>query len=210
MSLNPSSSCFFPPDQASPLPRSTCSDEEEAQLTTAQAEGKKSGTKDEKPSTKEKFHAGRSKWGKYKKKEKEDRSRRPVKQPIETNAKSGGFCDTPTKESFDFPDGGWVCCVCQNYNFQGRVRCNRCEKVKSTQDQEGKPKHLIRHQHKDGQKRSGTSPAKKATDKALKLDKQNKVRSIETAALQVSIESKNQILDESLARAPQPDNKPQV
>lgn len=27
--------------------------------------------------------------------------------------------------SFSFPDGGWVCSFCQNYNFYGRVKCNR-------------------------------------------------------------------------------------
>jgi len=25
-----------------------------------------------------------------------------------------------TKTSFEFPDGGWECHVCQNYNFKGR------------------------------------------------------------------------------------------
>lgn len=33
-----------------------------------------------------------------------------------------------TKEEFDFPDGGWVCSSCQNYNFFGRQKCNRCQK----------------------------------------------------------------------------------
>ena len=45
---------------------------------------------------------------------------------------------------FNFPDGGWVCCQCQNYNFYGRLKCNRCQKVKSKQDFNGKPKHLLK------------------------------------------------------------------
>jgi len=30
--------------------------------------------------------------------------------------------------TFAFPDGGWVCSCCQNYNFSGRNKCNRCQK----------------------------------------------------------------------------------
>eukprot|EP00350_Pseudokeronopsis_sp_OXSARD2_P001937 CAMPEP_0170551154 /NCGR_PEP_ID=MMETSP0211-20121228/9187_1 /TAXON_ID=311385 /ORGANISM="Pseudokeronopsis sp., Strain OXSARD2" /LENGTH=131 /DNA_ID=CAMNT_0010858151 /DNA_START=919 /DNA_END=1314 /DNA_ORIENTATION=+ len=45
---------------------------------------------------------------------------------------------------FNFPDGGWVCSQCQNYNFCGRVKCNRCNKVKTKQDFNGKPKHLLK------------------------------------------------------------------
>jgi hypothetical protein len=47
---------------------------------------------------------------------------------------------------FHFPDGGWVCSSCQNYNFMGRVKCNRCQKQKSKSDFNGKPKHLLKKQ----------------------------------------------------------------
>lgn len=110
---------------------------------------------------KEKYHAGRSKWGKYKKKEKEAKKNKKIKKLEGKKSKSSSVeRDSQAKESFDFPDGGWVCSECQNYNFHGRVRCNRCHKQKSTEDQEGKPKHLIRHQQKDDSKRSGNSPGK--------------------------------------------------
>ena len=48
------------------------------------------------------------------------------------------------KKGFAFPDGGWVCSICQNYNFYGRMRCNRCNKDKCQGDFEGKPLHLQR------------------------------------------------------------------
>ena len=43
---------------------------------------------------------------------------------------------------FDFPEGGWECSKCQNYNFKGRDNCYRCKKDKSDEDYEGKPKHM--------------------------------------------------------------------
>jgi hypothetical protein len=52
------------------------------------------------------------------------------------------------EDEFDFPDGGWVCSDCQNYNFYGRPKCNRCLKQKSKQDFNGKPKHLLRQSQK--------------------------------------------------------------
>ena len=47
-----------------------------------------------------------------------------------------------SKAQFKFPEGGWVCLDCQNYNFCGRVKCNRCGKNKTKDDPVGKPKHL--------------------------------------------------------------------
>ena len=38
------------------------------------------------------------------------------------------------KESFLFPDGGWECSRCLNYNFKGRKECNRCKKIRSSVD----------------------------------------------------------------------------
>jgi hypothetical protein len=48
-----------------------------------------------------------------------------------------------TRESdFKFPDGGWECSKCQNYNFKGRKECHRCKKAKADDDCEGMPQHL--------------------------------------------------------------------
>lgn len=46
------------------------------------------------------------------------------------------------KKSFNFPDGGWECSKCQNYNFKGRKSCHRCKKAKCEADIEGKPEHM--------------------------------------------------------------------
>ena len=50
-------------------------------------------------------------------------------------------------KSFKFPEGGWVCLTCQNYNFCGRVKCNRCGKYKTKDDPVGKPKHLLKKEN---------------------------------------------------------------
>lgn len=47
-----------------------------------------------------------------------------------------------------FPNGGWVCSSCQNYNFHGRKRCNRCKKDKACTDFNGKPLHLLKAEGK--------------------------------------------------------------
>lgn len=47
-----------------------------------------------------------------------------------------------SKCNFQFPDGGWVCSACRNYNFMGRSKCNRCGKIKSKEDSDGKPSHI--------------------------------------------------------------------
>merc|ERR1712224_169883 len=31
------------------------------------------------------------------------------------------------KEPFKFPEGGWYCNKCMNYNFKGRKACHRCK-----------------------------------------------------------------------------------
>lgn len=46
------------------------------------------------------------------------------------------------KKNFEFPDGGWECSKCQNYNFKGRKACFRCKKSKGEEDTEGKPEHM--------------------------------------------------------------------
>lgn len=60
-------------------------------------------------------------------------------KPTLTRTESNTDCVTPSSnmsqnalnQPFSFPDGGWVCSQCQNYNFSGRVKCNRCQKVKT-------------------------------------------------------------------------------
>lgn len=45
---------------------------------------------------------------------------------------------------FDFPDGGWECSKCQNYNFKGRKECHRCKKPKTVKDTTGRPEHMFK------------------------------------------------------------------
>jgi hypothetical protein len=47
------------------------------------------------------------------------------------------------QQQFEFPEGGWECHKCQNYNFKGRKACFRCKKSKDEQDTEGKPEHML-------------------------------------------------------------------
>ena len=46
--------------------------------------------------------------------------------------------------NFEFPDGGWECSKCQNYNFKGRKQCHRCKKPKTVKDITGRPEHMFR------------------------------------------------------------------
>jgi hypothetical protein len=71
------------------------------------------------------------------------------KMPLVSRTNSSNNCANNANNinnlnSFNFPDGGWVCSQCQNYNFSGRVKCNRCSKIKTKQDFNGKPKHLLK------------------------------------------------------------------
>ena len=45
-------------------------------------------------------------------------------------------------ESYVFPEGGWVCSKCDNYNFKNKKICHRCKKAKSSEDVDGKPEHM--------------------------------------------------------------------
>ena len=49
-----------------------------------------------------------------------------------------------SKNCFEFPEGGWECNKCKNYNFKGRKECFRCKKQKSMDDVEGKPEHMLK------------------------------------------------------------------
>lgn len=61
----------------------------------------------------------------------------------QSQAKKEGSEKNDKKKQFDFPDGGWECSKCQNYNFKGRKECHRCKKAKDDEDQEGKPTHMF-------------------------------------------------------------------
>lgn len=63
----------------------------------------------------------------------------PGISPNETGEKSSL---KKSKGNFEFPEGGWECSKCQNYNFKGRKECNRCKKPKTTKDTTGKPVHM--------------------------------------------------------------------
>ena len=74
----------------------------------------------------------------------------PAFVPENAEFKQDWTWNKPRKKSnqFCFPDGGWVCSSCQNYNFCGRVKCNRCTTAKTDEDFEGKPHHIIRKELK--------------------------------------------------------------
>lgn len=63
------------------------------------------------------------------------------------------------KPQFKFPDGGWVCLACKNYNFCGRVKCNRCGKNKTKDDPVGKPKHLLKRENDENDPPTHTKSA---------------------------------------------------
>lgn len=65
-----------------------------------------------------------------------------VPRAVQQNTSADGTSFSPKGRSFDFPEGGWECSKCQNYNFKGREACYRCKKDKNGEDCEGKPKHM--------------------------------------------------------------------
>lgn len=74
--------------------------------------------------------------------------------------------------AFSFPDGGWVCSFCQNYNFYGRTKCNRCSKAKTKEDCEGKPQHIIRKELKSRKKNDENNMNNMNKMTKMKLKKQ--------------------------------------
>lgn len=83
------------------------------------------------------------------------------------------------QNNFSFPDGGWVCSFCQNYNFYGRVRCNRCTKNKTTEDCEGKPQHIIRKELKAKKKNDENNNNLNKMSKFKKQAKAVKIQQVE-------------------------------
>lgn len=68
---------------------------------------------------------------------------------IQLDDKKNNLMPKKPKGQFEFPDGGWECSKCQNYNFKGRKECNRCKKARTKQDLSGKPLHLLKSEQKD-------------------------------------------------------------
>lgn len=72
------------------------------------------------------------------------------------------------KKSFDFPEGGWECKKCQNYNFKGRKECFRCKKAKNDDDFDGKPEHMTLPAHEKALIKAAKSKANKQKKAAKK------------------------------------------
>jgi len=53
----------------------------------------------------------------------------PQLEPVKHNSE-GKKADS----NFEFPEGGWECSTCSNYNFKGRKQCHRCKKDKDDTD----------------------------------------------------------------------------
>lgn len=90
------------------------------------------------------------------------------------------------KDNFNFPDGGWVCCFCQNYNFYGRLKCNRCHKGKSREDCDGKPQHIIRKEIKTSKKNDENNMNNMNKMSKLKMKKQAQAVKIQPVEVPVS------------------------
>ena len=82
---------------------------------------------------------------------------------------------------FDFPDGGWECSKCQNYNFKGRKECHRCKKPKTVKDSTGRPEHMFKPEQEKIALKAAKSKQKRLK-KAIKL-KEAKVLLEQQAAL---------------------------
>ena len=108
-----------------------------------------------------KNHAGAQTWGKFKKRMEKTKKKKGDDCKQST-------CDKQDIDSFNFPDGGWECFTCKNYNFSGRQKCNRCNKVKSKTDYNGKPKHLL--------KQNSVTSSSTKSDTSDKNEEANKLR----------------------------------
>ena len=77
------------------------------------------------------------------------------------------------RNKFDFPEGGWECSKCQNYNFKGRDFCYRCKKTKCEKDSDGRPCHMTMDAEKKQTLKNAKNrknQKKKAAQKAAKLE----------------------------------------
>lgn len=72
-----------------------------------------------------------------------------------------------SSQEFAFPDGGWECSACCNYNFKGRKRCHRCTKTRIESEKAGKPEHMSLSE----QERAVVKATK--NQKRMELKKQN-------------------------------------
>ena len=75
--------------------------------------------------------------------------------------------------SFEFPDGGWECSKCQNYNFKGRKECHRCKKPKTVKDSTGRPEHMFKPEQEK-------LALKAAKNKEKRLNKAKKLKDAKT------------------------------
>ena len=73
-------------------------------------------------------------------------------------------------KGYSFPDGGWECGKCFNYNFKGRQWCYRCSKGKDDDDFDGKPQHMLLSTNEKAALKS-----LKNKKKARKLAKKNQI-----------------------------------
>ena len=84
-----------------------------------------------------------------KEKEQKNNGPAPQQQPGVTAGDDRKQQAKKGKGTFEFPDGGWECSNCQNYNFKGRKECFRCKKARSKKDLTGKPKHMLKNEQKE-------------------------------------------------------------
>lgn len=127
--------------------------------------------------TKESQNSASAKWAKYKLKNEE-------KSEADNN--------------FEFPDGGWVCSQCQNYNFAGRTKCNRCHKSKSKNDFNGKPKHLLRRSGKENDKPMQKQVIAQAKVEVTSIEHLS--RNVNIDGLHAALEPKKEATDELKGR----------
>lgn len=103
--------------------------------------------------------------------EKEELSETQEKSDEETEKKANNF---------EFPEGGWECFKCQNYNFKGRKSCFRCKKSKADEDFEGKPEHMSVQQART--RKCKKSQDESSNEEAYEYSKDNRVHKYKAAA----------------------------
>lgn len=80
---------------------------------------------------------------------------------------------TKNKKTYEFPDGGWECSKCHNYNFKGRNECHRCRKPKTIRDQSTKPNHMFQSEQEKAQHK--TEKQRQRKHKKIRKMKEKKV-----------------------------------
>lgn len=106
--------------------------------------------------------------------------------------------DLLINNGFNFPDGGWVCSFCQNYNFCGRIKWNRWYKIKTKEDSEGKPQHIIRKEIKNKRKIEENNVNNMINVKKLVKPKIQAFKAQQDNSQHVSSETSNDMNNEKL------------